>query len=1084
MKVLLRLNKIRSIIALSLFLTFLALTTTNMISQTPGIFTRPSIPKLSLLGADESYDKDFYPDGRIWVPPSVSGAREFLVPVFVTNNWFSYKNPEGKALYRVAPITSFKFSLFYNEEAVRAIGIETVHPSYASADRDPLAHDFEIKSNDAKDDYYWYYINPQKWADTKDKESGRKITITGTSTKGLPETSVMSIEYEVLLYVRFRVVAKAGENNSGFNLIQTTPIYIDNREVKYNELNVANQYAWQGMIDYDTSGQNYFNLYNRAKIGNNRGRLDGDLFMPETYLDGLNNAVVTDDESGITLPGPLVDDAMYKTEPVYPGVVTLKISDNVPKFRVSSITDDELPKTDPAYLYEIPNIVSVDDNSPEQYGIARIKISNSTSKSRLQNVLLETDSDWLRINKDVLNENRGFVIQNNGRNASIKWIDNGILGESLDPIMKTTQDDGDVLVEVRCDPTKLPKVAGDIPHGLYTGYITLKSEYAEVNPVKIKVTFLFIRNPYEPDWTKTIGNPGGINLYMNNRIGQTARLVFGTGDRATTGVDPLYGETAYNSPLRTDILDARFFSPFSDIDQLYPFGFADFAPSSNAPRTNSRDIRPYNLPEGVNSWTYDVRFNNALANYPVTVEWDIRDIPTGAQLFIKPVINGVAGQATNMFEATKVNEFRRSYTITDTRVNEYLIEYTLPQTIDFVDDQGNPLIKRGWNLLSLPLNPGNTSWNTVYKNAINIPWAFVNSQYQQREFLRFGEGYFVKYPELVDSKFAGAFVKEIKSDVHKIKVFEGDTPDPENPANKGGWNLVGALSVVTSVEGIEFGQSDNGSIPNKDYTLNYGVYGYRTDLGYYQVSNMVPGMGYWIKTSTDGYYRLLPTYGKLASSNSLVEKTSVLNNSQMFTIRDNGQKVNNVYITTNNSDILNYFELPPAPMSGMFDVRFSDNKYVSNSNNAILKLQGVTYPLAINVDNADADYTLYDAVSGEFIGSVNKGESKSIVVNGLAYNSIRIAKTEVMTGIDNSFTATPNPASDFSNIQFVLNEPSNVNVNIYDALGNLVETVVNAQLNAGTFNYNVNLSQYTAGNYFAKINAGNYNSVVKISVIK
>jgi len=981
MKVLLRMNKMRIVFGLSLFLTFMALTAVDIISQTPGTFTRPIIPKLSLLGEEEDYDKAFYPDGRIWVPPSVSGAREFLVPVFITNNWFSYKNAQGIAYYKVGPIKSFKFSMFYNELAVRAIGVETIHPSYVAAGRDPLARSFEIKTDDIEDDYYWYFINPNKWADTKDKEDGRRIVITGTSIRELPETDVISASYEVLLYVRFRVMADI--KKGGFNLVQSTPIYIDNREVKYNELNVATQYAWEGMIDYDTA--RYLNDYNRSKIGVNRGRMDSDLFLPETYLDGLNNAVVTDDEEAKILPGPMVDESMFKTEPIYPGVVTLRITDNVPKFRVASIADDELPKNDSAYLYEIPQLISVDDNSPEQYGIARIKITNSTSKSRLQNVYVETDSEWLRINKDALNENNGFSISNNGRNGFIKWIDNGILGESLDPIMKTTDDDGDVLIEVRCDPTRLPKVAGEIPHGLHIGYITLKSDYAEVNPVKIRVTFLFIRNPYEPDFTKAAGNPGGINLYMNNRIGQTARLVFGTGDRATEGVDNLYGETSYSTPLRTDRLDARFYPTNPVYEALVPFGFADFAPSTIAPRTNSRDIRPYTLPEGVNSWTYKVKMYNAESDYPVTIEWDRRDFPIDAQLFIKPVINGVAGQATNMREATQVNADRRSYTITDARVNEYLIEYTLPQSVDFVDDEGNALIKRGWNLLSLPLSPENTYWRNVYKNAINEPWAFVNSQYQQRQNLKFGEGYFIKYPEMIDTKFAGAFVREITK-TNDIKVYEGDTEDPGETKYKGGWNLVGALSVLTSVEGIAFDAADNGTLPPaQDYTLNYGVYGYRTDLGYYQVSNLTPGMGYWIKTSTDGYYRLLPTYRKEVTTSAVNnDKNSVLNNSQLFNIRDNGQRESKVYFTNINNNVVNYFELPPVPMTGMFDVRFADNKYVTNANSAVVKLQGITYPLAINVSNSDANYTLTDAVTGQYIGKITKGELTTIIVSELS----------------------------------------------------------------------------------------------------
>lgn len=1080
MKLLVRQGNIRNIFCLSVLFTFLFLSVVDSYGQGAGNFSRPQLPKLSLMGEDESYNTDYYPDGRIWVPPSVSGAREFLLPVFITNNWFSYKNAQGIALYRVEPITSFEFSIFYNEKAVRAIGVETVHPSYVDVGVEPLAKNFTIKTDDFEDDYYWYFINPNKWNDTRDNEDGRRIRITGVSNQGLPETDPISVTYEVLLYVRFRVVA---DNRIGqINLIQTTPIYIDNRVVRYNDMNVATDYAWQHMLDYDTT--NYLNLYNRPKIGNNRGRLDGNLFMPETYLDGLNNAPVSEDDNAKILPGPLVDDAMFKTEPVYPGVITLKISDDVPRFRVASITDDEFPKNPEGSEYEIPYLVSVDDNSPDQFGIARIKITNRTTKSRLQNVFIETDQEWLRVNTDPLNENRGLQIKNNGRDGFIKWIDNAILGQELDPILKPTQDDGDVILEVRCDPTRLPKVAGEVPHGIHVGYITLKSDYARVSPVRIKVTFLFIRNPYEPDWAKAPQNPGGINVSLINRIGQQVNLVFGTGDRATESVDELYGEFAWGQPMNTQTLDARWFPTNPALETIIPYGFGDFAPNILNRRTNSRDIRPYNLPKGVNSWVYKCKFNNLDANYPVTVQWNTRDFPVGSTLFIRTVLEGQAGQAISMYQATPINETVRSITITDTRIKEFWIEYTLPQSINFVDENGNPIIKSGWNLLSLPLNPENRNYKVVYPKAINIPWAFVNSQYQQRELLRFGEGYFVKYPESgVDTKFAGAFVREI-NDAYGIKVFGGDTPDPGETQFKGGWNLVGALSVVTSINGIEFLKGDAATIPSKSYTLKYGVYGYRTDLGYYLTSNLIPGLGYWIKTSGDGIYTLKSTYESGKENVNYITKEQILNNSQTFIIRDNAKKEAKLYMTNLESEEVNYFEYPPIPMAGLFDVRFADNKYLTNSNEATIRLQGVDYPINLNVTNSDANYKFVDAATGILLGEVKKGETANIKVNELAFNAIKVYKSENSEIALNNANIYPNPAQNLTNIEFTITQNAFVTIDIYDALGNKVDTIVNNGFNAGSYSQTFDVTNLANGIYYAKVNAGEYNTVIKFNVVK
>jgi hypothetical protein len=52
--------------------------------------TRPIVPMLSLMGEIDGYNKEFYPDGRIVIPPSEENPREFLVPVFIENRWETF----------------------------------------------------------------------------------------------------------------------------------------------------------------------------------------------------------------------------------------------------------------------------------------------------------------------------------------------------------------------------------------------------------------------------------------------------------------------------------------------------------------------------------------------------------------------------------------------------------------------------------------------------------------------------------------------------------------------------------------------------------------------------------------------------------------------------------------------------------------------------------------------------------------------------------------------------------------------------------------------------------------------------------
>ena len=52
---------------------------------------------------------------------------------------------------------------------------------------------------------------------------------------------------------------------------------------------------------------------------------------------------------------------------------------------------------------------------------------------------------------------------------------------------------------------------------------------------------------------------------------------------------------------------------------------------------------------------------------------------------------------------------------------------------------------------------------------------------------------------------------------------------------------------------------------------------------------------------------------------------------------------------------LNYFELPPLPPAGMFDIRFESGRFVEDLNSGIksIEMNGVTYPLTVHVENTE-----------------------------------------------------------------------------------------------------------------------------------
>lgn len=78
----------------------------------------------------------------------------------------------------------------------------------------------------------------------------------------------------------------------------------------------------------------------------------------------------------------------------------------------------------------------------------------------------------------------------------------------------------------------------------------------------------------------------------------------------------------------------------------------------------------------------------------------------------------------------------------------------------------------------------------------------------------------------------------------------------------------------------------------------------------------------------------------------------------------------------------------------------------------------------------------------------------------------------------------PNPFNPTTNIKFSLPKSGNVKVTVYDALGKVVVTLTNNFYNAGNYNIVWNATAYASGIYFYRIEAGNFNMVKKMVLIK
>ena len=78
----------------------------------------------------------------------------------------------------------------------------------------------------------------------------------------------------------------------------------------------------------------------------------------------------------------------------------------------------------------------------------------------------------------------------------------------------------------------------------------------------------------------------------------------------------------------------------------------------------------------------------------------------------------------------------------------------------------------------------------------------------------------------------------------------------------------------------------------------------------------------------------------------------------------------------------------------------------------------------------------------------------------------------------------PNPFNPTTNVQFSIIKVQFVSLKVFDMLGQEVATLVNETLKPGTYEAAFDGSQLPSGVYFAKIEAGTYNNIIKMLMFK
>ena len=120
---------------------------------------------------------------------------------------------------------------------------------------------------------------------------------------------------------------------------------------------------------------------------------------------------------------------------------------------------------------------------------------------------------------------------------------------------------------------------------------------------------------------------------------------------------------------------------------------------------------------------------------------------------------------------------------------------------------------------------------------------------------------------------------------------------------------------------------------------------------------------------------------------------------------------------------------------------------------------------------------VFNAGNSEHDFSIDNVSLKEVIAGSIVETTI----LPTLYSLDNNF---PNPFNPRTVISYQLSVISEVDLSIYNLLGQRVATLVNERQNAGSHQVEWDASGFTSGIYYYMIRAGEFKSVKKMMLIK
>jgi uncharacterized protein (DUF362 family) len=356
-------------------------------------------------------------------------------------------------------------------------------------------------------------------------------------------------------------------------------------------------------------------------------------------------------------------------------------------------------------------------------------------------------------------------------------------------------------------------------------------------------------------------------------------------------------------------------------------------------------------------------------------------------------------------------------------------------------------VNDGWNIVSVPVAAANMAPAALFPGAASGAFGYENG-YAAGSTLGMGKGYWLKY-----------------TGSELCSVFGSQATNRSIPVQQG-WNLIAPLESDVATDDI---------VSNPPGIIASSFFGYNG--GYSVVETLEVGRGYWVKADADGLLTL-PT----GSPKRRIADTRPGRPVTRIVVRDaSGHQA--VLFLGRETDASSEGKLPPLPPRGVFDVRFSDDRFMHGpAAFHQLCLNAASYPVTVGVENpGNRTLKLKDSFGAALVDAVLKPGAPVTLARD--FGVLRIEEDTVPLRFE-LCQNSPNPFNPTTVINYVLPERAPVRIVIYDLLGRELRTLVNETKEAGTHHVTFNADGLASGTYVYRMVAGQFHDAKTMVVIK